>query len=140
MLPRSLLFACLLAGASAFVPTGVAPVRVLVPAAGAPSLASSPAMSSVMKKAKAAKRKGKSSSAVAKRFKVTATGKLLRHSAFKSHILTKKHPLRKQKLRRTLQADESQAHVPAPRPPPGRCRSPACGRDSRLPHVPSPAP
>ena len=138
MLRRSLIFACLLAGASAFVPTGVAPVRVLVPAAGAPSLASSPAMSSVMKKAKAAKRKGKSSSAVAKRFKVTATGKLLRHSAFKSHILTKKHPLRKQKLRRTLQADESQVRLRPARPLGSAALPPAGG--TRLPHAPSPAP
>ena len=35
-----------------------------------------------------------------KRFKVTATGKVKRMRAFKSHILTKKDPKRKRRLRR----------------------------------------
>ena len=35
-----------------------------------------------------------------KRFKVTGTGKVTRMRAFKSHILTKKHPKRKRRLRR----------------------------------------
>jgi large subunit ribosomal protein L35 len=35
-----------------------------------------------------------------KRFKVTGTGKVKRMRAFKSHILTKKHPKRKRRLRR----------------------------------------
>ena len=35
----------------------------------------------------------------AKRFKKTASGKLKRHKAYKSHILTKKTPKRKRKLR-----------------------------------------
>ena len=36
----------------------------------------------------------------AKRFKKTATGKLKRNKAYRSHILTKKSPKRKRKLRR----------------------------------------
>jgi large subunit ribosomal protein L35 len=36
-----------------------------------------------------------------KRFKVTGTGKIKRGHAFKSHILTKKHPKRKRRLRRS---------------------------------------
>ncbi|MDI9476306.1 MAG: 50S ribosomal protein L35 [Natronincolaceae bacterium] len=36
----------------------------------------------------------------AKRLKKTATGKLKRHKAFRSHILTKKSPKRKRKLRK----------------------------------------
>ena len=36
----------------------------------------------------------------AKRFKKTATGKLKRGKAYRSHILTKKSPKRKRKLRR----------------------------------------
>ena len=35
----------------------------------------------------------------AKRFKVTASGKVKRMKAFKSHILTKKSPKRKRRLR-----------------------------------------
>ena len=35
-----------------------------------------------------------------KRFKVTGTGKVKRMRAFKSHILTKKSPKRKRRLRR----------------------------------------
>jgi large subunit ribosomal protein L35 len=35
-----------------------------------------------------------------KRFKVTASGKVKRMRAFKSHILTKKGPKRKRRLRR----------------------------------------
>ena len=35
-----------------------------------------------------------------KRFKVTGTGKVKRMRAFKSHILTKKGPKRKRRLRR----------------------------------------
>ena len=36
----------------------------------------------------------------AKRFKVTAKGKVRKYKAYKSHILTKKHPKRKRNLRR----------------------------------------
>ena len=35
-----------------------------------------------------------------KRFKITASGKVKRRRAFKSHILTKKGPKRKRRLRR----------------------------------------
>jgi len=43
--------------------------------------------------------KQKTKSAARKRFKVTGTGKVKRFKAFKSHILTKKHPKRKRRLR-----------------------------------------
>ena len=36
----------------------------------------------------------------AKRFKVTGSGKVKRHKAYHSHILTKKDPKRKRNLRR----------------------------------------
>ena len=45
--------------------------------------------------------KMKSHRASKKRFKVTATGKLLRRHAGKSHILTKKNRKRKRRLRRS---------------------------------------
>ena len=35
-----------------------------------------------------------------KRFKVTGSGKVARHKAYKSHILTKKSPARKRGLRK----------------------------------------
>jgi len=53
--------------------------------------------------------KQKTKSAARKRFKVTATGKVKRYRAFKSHILTKKHPKRKRRLRQATtltKADE----------------------------------
>jgi large subunit ribosomal protein L35 len=53
--------------------------------------------------------KQKTKSAARKRFKVTATGKVKRFKAFKSHILTKKHPKRKRRLRQATtltKADE----------------------------------
>jgi large subunit ribosomal protein L35 len=43
--------------------------------------------------------KQKTKSAARKRFKLTAKGKVRRFRAFKSHILTKKHPKRKRRLR-----------------------------------------
>lgn len=42
----------------------------------------------------------KSSSAILKRFKVTSTGKYLRHKAGRSHLLQKKTAKRKQFLRK----------------------------------------
>jgi large subunit ribosomal protein L35 len=42
--------------------------------------------------------KQKTNSSAKKRFKVTATGKIKRKHAFKSHILTKKSKKRKRKL------------------------------------------
>ena len=43
--------------------------------------------------------KMKTHKGAAKRFKVTGTGKVKRMKAFKSHILTKKSPKRKRRLR-----------------------------------------
>ena len=43
--------------------------------------------------------KQKSKSAARKRFKLTGTGRVRRMRANKSHILTKKHPKRKRRLR-----------------------------------------
>ena len=51
--------------------------------------------------------KMKTSRAAAKRFKVTGTGKLVRHKAYKSHILTKKTTKRKRNLRKATVLDES---------------------------------
>ncbi|HLG35165.1 MAG TPA: 50S ribosomal protein L35 [Bacteroidia bacterium] len=42
--------------------------------------------------------KTKTHSSAKKRFKVTATGKIIRKNAFKSHILTKKSKKRKRNL------------------------------------------
>jgi large subunit ribosomal protein L35 len=44
--------------------------------------------------------KMKSHRGARKRFSVTGSGKVKRHKAFKSHILTKKGPKRKRNLRR----------------------------------------
>ncbi len=44
--------------------------------------------------------KMKSHRGACKRLKVTGSGKIKRHKAFKSHILTKKAPKRKQGLRK----------------------------------------
>ena len=44
--------------------------------------------------------KMKTKRAAAKRFKRTGTGKVKRHRNFKDHILTKKTPKRKRKLRK----------------------------------------
>jgi large subunit ribosomal protein L35 len=46
--------------------------------------------------------KQKTKRAAAKRFKVTGSGKVTRRKAFKSHILTKKHPKRKRRLRQGI--------------------------------------
>lgn len=43
----------------------------------------------------------KTNSSAKKRFKLTATGKVARKSAFKSHILTKKSKKRKRNLTKT---------------------------------------
>jgi len=60
------------------------------------------------KKAKAACRKMKSSRSAAKRFSVTSTGKLLRRQAGKAHLLRKKGPQRKQRLRRVGQCNDAE--------------------------------
>ena len=54
--------------------------------------------------------KQKTNSGAKKRFRLTATGKIKRFKANKSHILTKKHPKRKRNLRKATmisKADES---------------------------------
>ena len=48
------------------------------------------------------KLKLKTKRAAAKRFKMTATGKIKRHKAFKRHILTKKGPGRRRSLRKSV--------------------------------------
>jgi large subunit ribosomal protein L35 len=64
-----------------------------------------------MRKPKA-KLKLKSKRAAAKRFKLTATGKVKRGHAFKRHILTKKAAGRKRGLRKsTLVSDADAANV-----------------------------
>lgn len=55
--------------------------------------------------------KVKTKKAAAKRFKVTATGKLKRMKAYKSHILTKKSSKRKRNLRTATMTDNSNAQV-----------------------------
>lgn len=51
------------------------------------------------------KYKLKSSKAILKRFKITATGKYLRHKAGRSHLLQKKTATRKQKLRKVMKVE-----------------------------------
>jgi len=52
--------------------------------------------------------KMKTKKSVAKRFKVTGSGKLKRAKAFKSHILTKKSSKTKRNLRQTAYVSETQ--------------------------------
>lgn len=51
--------------------------------------------------------KMKSHSGAKKRFKVSATGKLMRRQAFRSHLLTGKRPKRKRRLARPAAVDPS---------------------------------
>ena len=99
---RFLLLALSLAACQAFVMPAAPAAGLTV--ARAP-ISASPVMTSADKKAKAAKRKAKSSRAAAKRFKVTSTGKLLRHYAGKAHLLRKKRPQKLAALRKTGQCD-----------------------------------
>ena len=55
--------------------------------------------------------KMKTKSAAAKRFKVTGTGKLKRHRAFTSHILTKKSTKRKRNLRKATLVDATSVKI-----------------------------
>ena len=56
--------------------------------------------------------KQKTSRAARKRFKTTGSGKVARHKAYKSHILTKKHPKRKRHLRKgTLVAPSDEKRI-----------------------------
>jgi len=59
-----------------------------------------------MRKPKA-KLKLKTKRAAAKRFKLTATGKIKRHKAFKRHILTKKAPGRKRALGKAVMVSDA---------------------------------
>lgn len=52
--------------------------------------------------------KMKSNSGAKKRFKKTASGKIMRKKAGKSHILTKKRSKRKRKLGKTTTVDKTQ--------------------------------
>jgi large subunit ribosomal protein L35 len=57
--------------------------------------------------------KMKSNRGAAKRFRVTASGKVKRHNAYHSHILTKKSAKRKRNLRQeslVAAADEKKVH------------------------------
>ena len=51
--------------------------------------------------------KMKTSRAAAKRFKLTGTGKLKRHKAYRRHILTKKTTKNKRNLRKAAMMDAS---------------------------------
>lgn len=51
--------------------------------------------------------KMKSNRGAAKRFRVTASGKIKRHSAYHSHILTKKSTKRKRNLRKESMVDSA---------------------------------
>ncbi len=53
--------------------------------------------------------KMKSNRGAAKRFRVTASGKVKRHSAYHSHILTKKSAKRKRNLRKESIVDAADA-------------------------------
>ena len=53
--------------------------------------------------------KMKSNRGAAKRFRVTASGKVKRHSAYHSHILTKKSAKRKRNLRKESMVDSADA-------------------------------
>jgi large subunit ribosomal protein L35 len=51
----------------------------------------------------------KTRKAAAKRFRVTATGKIMRRKAFKNHLLQHKTASKKQKLSKMAVVDESDA-------------------------------
>lgn len=51
--------------------------------------------------------KVKSNSGAKKRFKLTGTGKVKRHKAYRSHILTKKSPKTKRKLRKPVMVENA---------------------------------
>ncbi|MDX9858185.1 MAG: 50S ribosomal protein L35 [candidate division Zixibacteria bacterium] len=53
--------------------------------------------------------KMKTNKSAAKRFKRTGTGKLKRHKAYKTHILTKMSPKRRRQLRKSGLISESDA-------------------------------
>ena len=51
--------------------------------------------------------KMKTSRSAAKRFRVTASGKMMRNKAYKRHILTKKSTKRKRNLRQQTEIDQT---------------------------------
>ncbi len=51
----------------------------------------------------------KTNRGAAKRFKLTANGKIKRNKAYRSHILTKKSSKRKRKLRKQAYVDDTNA-------------------------------
>ena len=55
--------------------------------------------------------KMKTKRAAAKRFKKTGTGKIKRHHAYMSHILTKKSQGRKRKLRKAGLISDADSHA-----------------------------
>jgi large subunit ribosomal protein L35 len=55
--------------------------------------------------------KHKTHKGAAKRFKVTATGKVKRRQAMKSHILTKKTTGRKRRLRKAVEASPAASRM-----------------------------
>jgi len=55
--------------------------------------------------------KMKSHKGAAKRFRKTGTGKIKRAKAFRSHILTKKSPKRKRKLRKAGYLNSTQEKI-----------------------------
>lgn len=56
--------------------------------------------------------KQKTNSGAKKRFRLTAKGRVKRFKAYKSHILTKKHPKRKRNLRKgTLVSSADEARI-----------------------------
>jgi large subunit ribosomal protein L35 len=62
-----------------------------------------------MRKPKTKKLKLKTNRAAAKRFKVTASGKIKRGHSMKRHILTKKASARKRKLRKATLVSDADA-------------------------------
>ena len=60
-----------------------------------------------MRKPKVKKLKLKSNRAARKRFKITATGKIMRGQSMKRHILTKKAQGRKRGLRKSVQVSDA---------------------------------
>ena len=52
----------------------------------------------------------KTCKAVAKRFKITATGKVLRKKAGHRHLLSSKRPKRKRKMRKDVPVADADAH------------------------------
>ena len=60
-----------------------------------------------MRKPKVKKLKLKSNRAARKRFKITATGKIMRGQSMKRHILTKKSQGRKRGLRKSVRVSDA---------------------------------